>query len=484
MERKVGIPISAGQTSPSPLETAYADLAERRVGVVGAGRTGIAISRFLSQVGARGVVTDTRTEPPGRAAMEAESSVVAFSFGALRGDWLREQDLVVLSPGISQTEPAIQEAMDAGVEVIGEVELFGRYAGAPVIAVTGSNGKSTVTTLIGDLFRRAGREVAVGGNLGVPALDLLGSVEPEVYVLEISSFQAESLVYFRPWIGVLLNLSPDHLDRYSGTEAYFQAKMRLFEQMGPSEWLVFNGEDRQVREAVADLSQIGGHRRFHLGLPQTGEVGLSKRAAELWFTQGTPNGPLPIMRVADWPLTGEHNLENALAALAVGVIVGLPEGVIVQALSGFSGLHHRMERVAVVNGVTYFNDSKGTNVGAVARVLRGLPGRWVWLAGGVSKGGEFSLLFPLLRENCREAILFGEVAEELGAILEKGSIPFSCVRDLQSAVQRAAALAEPGESVVLSPGCASFDQYPDFAARGEDFRRAVYALEAEEWMKR
>jgi UDP-N-acetylmuramoylalanine--D-glutamate ligase len=468
--------MTAVRAQSNPFRAARSALSGRRAAVVGAGRSGRSAADFLARAGAEVHLVDTRPQPPELEALAALPAAVTTAFGALDEAALADRDLVVVSPGLPLSEPAIAAARADGAEVVGDVELFGRFANAPVVAITGSNGKSTVTTLLGDLYAGAGFLAAVGGNLGTPALELLREDAPAVYILEVSSFQAETLTSFRPDVGVLINLSPDHLDRYASYEDYVAAKLALFERMGAEQELVANGADPEVVAALADHPA-----RRHWFAPQApGErgAGLVDGPDGPWLAAGTPDGPAPVLALADWPLVGDANRDNALAAIAAATAAGLAPEDLAPGLRGFSGLGHRMEPVAQVAGVRYFNDSKGTNVGAVAAALEGLPGDWVWIAGGVNKGGDFSELLPVLREHCREAVLIGEAAGEIAGVLRPAGIPVTEAGDMATAVRRAAAVARSGESVVLSPGCTSFDQYRDFAARGEDFRARVAELEA------
>jgi UDP-N-acetylmuramoylalanine--D-glutamate ligase len=461
---------------PDPFQAASSALNGRRAAVVGAGRSGRSAAAFLARAGAEVHLVDTRDQPPEAEALSVLPPTVTTAFGALGERALTDRDLVVVSPGLPLSEPAVAAARAAGAEVVGDVELFGRFANAPVVAVTGSNGKSTVTTLVGELFTGAGRTAPTGGNLGVPALELLRSPPPDAYILEVSSFQAEALTTFRPDVGVLINLSPDHLDRYASYADYVAAKLALFARMGPEQDLVANAADPEV---VAALSEHPA--RLHWFGPEApGERGAGLVAGPdgPWLAAGTPEGPAPVLALAEWPLVGEPNRDNALAAIAAATAAGLPPESLGPALRGFTGLAHRMEPVAQVAGVRYINDSKGTNVGAVAAALHGLPGDWVWIAGGVSKGADFAELVPVLREHCREAVLIGEAAAEIAQALRPHGIPVTEARDMPTAVGRAAQVARAGEAVVLSPACTSFDQYADYAQRGEDFRRQVGLLEA------
>ena len=465
-------------TTADPVARAAADLGGRRVAVVGGGRTGASVVRFLRRAGASVVITDDRRDPP--AAAELGGAGLEWALGGLDGAALMAADLVVVSPGVDPQVLALEQARDAGIPVVGDVELFGRYAGAPVVVVTGSNGKSTVTRLTGAIFEAAGWDAGVGGNLGTPALDLLTDPEPGVYVLEVSSFQAELLTDFRPRVAVLLNLSPDHLDRYTTPEAYFDAKMRLFAAMGAGDTAILAADDPAVMARARALPRDVDRRWFTAGVPEgeTVGAGVAPMAGAPWLALNRRDGLEGVLPLGDWPLLGAPNRANAAAALVAADTMGVGAEGMAQALQGFRGLAHRMEPVAEVAGVTYVNDSKGTNIGAVAAALAGLEGPFIWIGGGRAKGGDFAALGPILAEGCREAVLIGEAAGSMAAAVA-AVVPSHDAGTLGAAVRRAAAVARPGDTVVLSPGCASFDQYPGFEARGEDFRHAVAELEAD-----
>ncbi|MFB6357863.1 MAG: UDP-N-acetylmuramoyl-L-alanine--D-glutamate ligase [Thiohalorhabdaceae bacterium] len=460
-----------------PQAAARADWAGRAVTVGGAGRTGASAARFLTAAGARVSVTDSRMAPPALEAMPRADALAGLALGGLDGEMLETAELVVVSPGVPLSEPAIRDAAATGAEVVGDVELFGRYALVPVVAVTGSNGKSTVTTLIGDMLGAAGWRVALGGNLGTPVLDLLADTAAEAFVVEVSSFQAEALRDFRPEVAVVLNLSADHLDRYTDAAAYFDAKWRLLGNMGEGDTVVLGADDPEIRRRAEGLQSGPAVAWFGQGAPAPGGAGVMEGDDGPWFALGTEGGPEPVLAVADWPLVGLPNRANALAALAAGGALALPGSAMGAALGAFRGLAHRMEAVAELEGVHYVNDSKGTNVGAVQAALEGMNGPFVWIAGGVDKGGDFHALVPVLRQRGRLAVLIGEAAGTIAAAVEE-AVPVVVARHMHEAVARAAQVARPGDAVVLSPGCTSFDQYPDFEARGADFRRAVHALES------
>lgn len=467
---------AAPQPQNDPLAAARADWAGRAVAVVGAGCTGASVARFLVAAGARVSVTDSRIAPAALEELPRSGELAGLALGGIDPDMLSEAELVVVSPGVPLEEPAIAAAAAAGAQIVGDVELFGRYAPAPVVAVTGSNGKSTVTTLIGAMLAAAGRRAAVGGNLGTPVLDLLAEPAPEVFVVEVSSFQAETLRRFRPRVAVLLNLSADHLDRYPDEAAYFDAKWRLLANLGEGDTAVLGADDPEIRRRAAALPGGAQVAWFGLGPPAPGGAGEIEHQGLPWLALGREEGPEPVLPVADWPLVGLPNRANAAAALAAGAALGLAPGAMAEAMRAFRGLPHRMEPVAEVAGVRYVNDSKGTNVGAVQAALEGLTEPFVWIAGGINKGGDFSALLPVLRSRCRLAVLIGKAAEEIAEAVEE-TVPVAFAAGMEQAVTEAARAARPGDVVVLSPGCTSFDQYPDFEARGADFRHAVQALE-------
>ncbi|MEF8793409.1 UDP-N-acetylmuramoyl-L-alanine--D-glutamate ligase [Thiohalorhabdus sp.] len=460
----------------APQAAARADWSGRPVAVVGAGRTGASTARFLTAAGARVSVTDSRMAPPALEEMPRADALAGLALGGLDREMLEAAELVVVSPGVPLSEPAIRDAAAAGAEVVGDVELLGRYVAAPVVAVTGSNGKSTVTTLIGEMLAAAGRRVAVGGNLGTPVLDLLADAEAEAFVVEVSSFQAEALREFRPQVAAVLNLSADHLDRYADEAAYFDAKWRLLANMGEGDTAVLGADDVEIRRRAEGLQPGPAVAWFGLGPPARGGAGVMQDDVEAWLALGTDRGPEPVLAVAEWPLVGLPNRANAVAALAAGAALGLPSSAMADALRQFRGLAHRMEAVAELGGVRYVNDSKGTNVGAVQAALEGLDAPFVWIAGGVDKGGDFTALAPALRRSGRQVVLLGEAAGAIAAAVAE-VVPVVFARTMHEAVARAAEAAQAGDAVVLSPGCTSFDQYPGFGARGADFRRAVAALE-------
>ncbi|WKE66083.1 UDP-N-acetylmuramoyl-L-alanine--D-glutamate ligase [Gallaecimonas kandeliae] len=414
------------------------------IGVVGLGLSGMATISWLKARGLAVHAFDTRDNPPGLAQLPSD---VPVTLGPLDAAKLSQCHYLVLSPGLAKDVPAIQ---DAGVEVLGDVELFARSVEAPVIAITGSNGKSTVTTLVGDMAARAGIKVAVGGNIGVPVLAL--PMDAELYVLELSSFQLETTSSLKAVAATILNLSPDHLDRYDGMAGYARAKQRIYEH---AEHCIYNSDDKATRPAKGGVS-FGEQGQYHL--------------ADGWLSKGET----PLIRSSDVCLLGRHNHFNALAALALGEAAGIPLAAMLESLKHFGGLPHRCEPVADKGGVRFVNDSKATNLGSTEAALDGfadIPGDIILLAGGDAKGADLSPLKARLGK-VRELICFGKDGAAIAA-LKAGC---HLVASLDEAVPLAASLAKAGDLVLLSPACASLDQFKNFEARGARFRELVEAL--------
>lgn len=434
--------------------------------ILGLGKTGLSCARFLAGHGASVSVLDSRRAPPALAALREQIPKAPVYLGGFdnAAAVIQQAKQLVVSPGVAVSEPAIQAARAAGVPVLGDIELFARYARAPIVAVTGSNGKSTVTRLVEAMARRAGRRVLAGGNLGTPALTLLEQPVPDLYVLELSSFQLETTYTLNAVAACVLNISPDHLDRYPNLQAYSRAKARIYRGTGA---MILNADDKRV----AALARAGRRCfRFTLGRPAAREYGLRPRANEIWLARGDEW----LLSTRELRLTGRHYWANALAALALGEAAGLPRPAMLAALRRFRGLPHRCEWVGETEGVLWYNDSKGTNVGATVAAIEGLPceGKLVLIAGGVGKGADFSpLRLPLVRR-ARAVILLGQDAPRLEAALS-GRIPLYRAGHMREAIRRARGLARAGDCVLLSPACASLDMYSNFEARGRDFTAAV-----------
>jgi UDP-N-acetylmuramoylalanine--D-glutamate ligase len=460
-------------TNGSPdagLGTRYAGL---KMLVVGLGASGSSALRYLAQAGAELVVTDSRATPAGIDTLRTQFPDVAFHLGAFDAPRpLSQFSEAVISPGVALDEPFVQELIAAGVPIVGDIELFARDANAPVVGITGSNGKSTVTTLVGEMAKAAGLRVKVGGNLGTPALDLLAD-DAQLYVLELSSFQLETTHTLRCAAAAYLNLSEDHLDRHGSMAHYAAVKARIF---GGAQVIVVNRDDAAVMEQVArnreSLDRAGTHCiSFGLDAPSKPKnYGIGERGGASWLCHGA-EGLLPRSALR---IQGLHNAANALAALALADAVNLPRESSLRALREFTGLPHRCAFVAETNGITWLNDSKGTNVGSTLAALKGLDAPIVWLGGGQGKGQDFRPLARPLADKGRAALLFGEDAQAIeDAIL--GALPVYRSTDLYGALAQAKAIARPGDRVLLSPACASLDQFRNYVERGERFAAWVGA---------
>ena len=445
----------------------------QRILVVGLGRSGLAAARFCARQGAQVTVNDRRDAAALGALLQELPAGVAHELGDHPEALFVAQDAIVVSPGVPEL-PALAAAREAGVEILGEIELAARHLEADVIGITGTNGKSTVTTWIGEMARGGPRPVFVGGNLGEPLICALAqpAAGPDgLCVVELSSFQLETCVALRPRVALLLNLAEDHLDRYPDMATYAAAKARIFGAQKPEDWAVVNWDQPACRELVqGTAAQVAG-----FGLADPPPVGATVEGTELVVR--LPHRPTRRFETKDLRLVGRHNLENAAAATLAAVLVGIEDAPIQRALQEFRGLPHRMEAVGEVQGVRFYNDSKATNVSAVAGSLSGFPDPFVWVAGGRHKGSPYRPLRELLTRQARALVLIGEAADRIAADLE-GVAPIERAATLEEAVARAAALAAPGEAVVLSPACSSYDMFDNFEARGAAFAAAVAALKA------
>jgi UDP-N-acetylmuramoylalanine--D-glutamate ligase len=433
--------------------------------VLGLGRTGLSAARYLDRKGLTVRVADTRVNPPGVDALRADVPAAELQTGAFNPSLLDDVAQVVISPGLSLQEAVVQEALERGLPVVGDIELFAREARAPIAAITGTNGKSTVTTLVAELANAGGRRAVAGGNLGDPALDLLARPTPDLYVLELSSFQLETTHSLHTVTSAVLNVTPDHMDRYASLEAYGAAKARIFDGCDVA---VINADDPVVRgmprpgQSVVSFS-LESH---------AADYTLEHRPAPMIVRRGEPLLPLAAMR-----LQGLHNAANAMAALALAEALELPLAPALDALCAFAGLPHRSQWVADVGGVRYVNDSKGTNVGATLAAVRGLAGPLVVIAGGDGKNQDFSELRQAFRGKVRHVVLIGRDAPALAATLA-GVCATERASDMPAAVRAAQAVAQPGDTVLLSPACASLDMFRDYTHRGDEFAAAVRSLAA------
>jgi UDP-N-acetylmuramoylalanine--D-glutamate ligase len=439
----------------------------RKAVIVGLGRTGLASARFLLARGWRIAVTDSRAEPPGRAELDALAPDAEVRCGRFDEGLLEGASLVVASPGIALTESIFVVAAARGIEVVGDIELFARATSADVVGITGTNGKSTVTTLVGRMAARAGVDVRVGGNLGPPALELLGERDPQLYVLELSSFQLEATETLKLRAAVVLNLTADHMDRYRDMQAYADAKARIFRHCDVA---VINADDANVREMPRFGQRV---ETFSLQTTTDARWRIAVHDGAQWLARDAELLlPVSALRVA-----GLHNAANALAALALGEALGLPQAAMLDELREFTGLPHRSQWIAERHGVRYVDDSKGTNVGATLAAVTGMPGTLVLIAGGDGKDQDFMPLAAGLRGRVRHAMLIGRDALRLASVL-RAVCPVDLHATLESAVVAAAAVARSGDTVLLSPACASLDMFKDYAHRGRVFADAVRSLPA------
>ena len=431
--------------------------------VVGLGKTGLSCIEHLSAQGVAVSVVDSRAAPPALDALRERFPGTEVRCGGFDPQCFEGAELIVASPGVSLREAPIAAAAARGTPVIGDIELFARAVDAPVVAVTGSNGKSTVASMVGEMAGRSGRAVQTGANLGEPALSLLGR-GAELYVLELSSFQLERTFSLRPAAAAVLNVAADHMDRYRSIEEYADVKRRIYEHASVA---VVNLGDPRVRSMGPPPRR---RVAFSLDEPGEGEFGVSGTGDGAWLAFGKKR----LMRADRLPLAGSHNVANALAALALGYAVGLPFPAMLEALRAFRGLAHRCELVAGQGGVRWYNDSKATNVGATLAAIEGLGSEeaLVLIAGGEGKGADFSPLRPAVAAHVRAVVLFGRDAPLLERALE-GAAPLHRTADLREAVECAGRLISPGGGVLFSPACASFDMFDDYRARGRAFTRLV-----------
>lgn len=436
---------------------------EKRALVVGLGLTGLSCARYLVRLGYEVTAVDTRAQPPKLDALRQELPQVSVQTGTLAPALFEVPGLLVVSPGLSVNEPLIAHAVAGGARPIGDIELFAQAARAPVLAITGANGKSTVTALVGEMCRAGGLKTAVGGNIGVPALELLEAETPQVYVLELSSFQLETTWSLDAHAAAVLNLTPDHMDRYGSMDAYASAKARIFRGRGA---MVLNADDALVARMATPGRRV---LRFTLGAPAgVDDYGVVQRTDGEWLARGTRL----LMPAAEVPLAGRHNLANTLAAMALAQTMGVSDNDCRTAVRNFKGLRHRTELVAERDGVRWYDDSKGTNVGATIAALNGMSTPVVLIAGGDGKGQDFSELRTAVVGHARAVVLIGRDAPQIERAL--GSVvPVRHAPDMRAAVIEAKQLAQNGDVVLLSPACASFDMFRNYEHRGDVFRAAV-----------
>lgn len=437
--------------------------------IVGLGKTGLSVANYFQRENIPFAVNDTRDNPPNLDEFKKLHPEIKISLGGYDENLLLNADEIILSPGLPLKEPIIQRCIAKNISVIGDIELFSRSAKGKIAAITGSNGKSTVTSLLGEMAKACGINVRVGGNLGTPALDLLINGEAELYVLEMSSFQLETTFSLVSNCAVILNISPDHMDRYDSFDDYAAAKHRIYTG---AEIIIWNLDDIATKPSFDPEFQI----TFGLSEPlHEKRFGLSKKSNQTFLAYQDEL----LINVNDVALKGSHNWSNVLAALAMGKALDLPLEGMLKAVRTYQGLPHRCELIKTIDGVQYINDSKGTNIGASISALKGIgesiSGKIIWIGGGQGKGADFSEIAPALAKYANFAILIGEDAGKINTAISS-TTKTEKTSSLQLAIEKAKQLAKPGDAVLLSPACASFDMFNNFEHRGEMFAKFVKEL--------
>jgi len=447
------------------------DLNNKRVLVVGLGRSGVASALFLRSHGARVTVSDTKSEDQLRAEIPVLlDHGIAVETGRHGERTFQNQDLIVVSPGVPVDAQPLVQARALGEPVIGEVELASEFLPGPIVAITGSNGKTTTTTLVGEILAKAGLKTLVGGNIGMPAISLAEHASPDsVTVLEVSSFQLETIRRFRPKVAVVLNVTPDHLDRHRTFEAYVGAKARVFENQQADDFAVLNADDPTcVQLANRTTAQVFWFSRKR----QVERGGFVRQGIVHLRRNGTEH---EIMPVSEIPLKGAHNVENVLAAICAGELMGCAPDAIRRAVREFKAVEHRLQYVATVRGVEYYNDSKATNVDATIKAIESFPGNIHLILGGKDKGSDYTVLNDLLRSRVRCVYTIGAAAEKIQKHIA-GVTKIVSSGTMDAAIRQASASALPGDIVLLAPACASFDQFQNYEHRGKVFKELVLAL--------
>jgi UDP-N-acetylmuramoylalanine--D-glutamate ligase len=441
---------------------------EKLTVIVGLGKTGFSVAKHLAKNGVNFALVDSRENPPCLDELKQQFPSVMVELGKFSAAILPRASTLIVSPGVSLKEPIIAQQIKNGTPAIGDIELFARAVRAPIIAITGSNGKSTVTTLVGEMAKACGLNVRVGGNLGTPALDLIETTEPDLYVLELSSFQLETTYSLAAAAAVILNIAPDHMDRYADLHEYAAAKVRIFNNC---KCAIINREDEYLREHGVYARINAPMLSFGLNCAHENEFGV----ADGYLTFGAQK----LLAINDLFIKGAHQVANALAALALGKAVNLPMSGMLQALRDFKGLAHRCQWTAEINGVDWYNDSKGTNVHSTLAAINGLgssiKGKLILIAGGLGKGADFSLLGDAVLKHVRCVVLIGKDAAKIAAGLNKSS-KIIYADSMEQAISVASKNAESGDAVLLSPACASFDMFKNFEHRGDEFMRLVRLL--------
>jgi len=447
------------------------ELTNKRVLVVGLGKSGVASALFLKSRGARVTVSDSKpeTELRNEILLLLDHGITVETGG--HGDRsFRGQDLIVVSPGVPFDAPQLVQARAIEEPVIGELELAARFLAGPIVAITGANGKTTTTSLAGEIVAAGKFPTLVGGNIGTPAITFVDQAQSQTWiVLEVSSFQLETIVSFRPRIAVILNITPDHLDRHKTFANYVNAKARIFENQQPGDFTVLNADDATTA-GLADRTQA---QLFWFSRKKVVERGAFVREAHIFFRDGQRERE--IMPLADIPLKGAHNLENVLAGISSGALVGCEPMQIREAVHNFKAVEHRLEFVAKIAGVDYYNDSKATNVDATIKALESFPANIHLILGGKDKGSDYTVLNELLRQRVKRVYTIGAAAAKIESQIQ-GAVEVDHSETLEVALRRANESAAAGDVVLLAPACASFDQFQNYEHRGRVFKEAVYSL--------
>jgi len=450
------------------------DVKNKRVLVVGLGKSGVASALFLKARGARVTVSDSKT--PDELKEEIPTLLdegIAVETGGHGERTFQNQDLIVVSPGVPADAPPLVQARALGEKVIGEIELAVQFFPGRIVAITGSNGKTTTTTLTGEIVAKGAFPTVVGGNIGTPAISLVAGATPDtIAVLEVSSFQLETIETFRAHIAVVLNVTPDHLDRHRTFATYTDAKARIFENQRPDDFAVLNGDD----PTCVELASRTRAQVFWFSRKEEVKQGADVDQGRILFRDA--KGQREIMLSSEIPLKGVHNLENVLAAVCVGALSGVEPKHIREAVRGFRAVEHRLEHTATVRGVEYYNDSKATNVDATIKALESFPANIHLILGGKDKGSDYTVLNDLLRERVKRVYTIGAAADKIESHI-KGAAEIVPAETLENAIRRAAESARPGDIVLLAPACASFDQFRNYEHRGKVFKAVVRALAAE-----
>ena len=450
------------------LKPKHIDLKGKQVTILGMGKSGCAAAELAHYLGASVFMSER-----GKTPIPEDLSGIGIQ-GETGGhtDKIFEGDLLILSPGIPQNDPLLKTARDKNIPVIGEIEFASWFTDAPIIGVTGSNGKTTTVHLLVKMCQSESIKGVLAGNVGIPfsqtVLEDLRHPEPHrVHILEISSFQMEQILHFKPKVSVFLNITPDHLDRYDSMAEYIQAKLNMVQNQTQDDYIVYNGDDPILRDAFKDHPA----QRIPFSLHTMSECLYTLNKTKIYDEEHAT-----LIHLDQLALPGQHNLSNALGAATAATLIGSPKDRIIQVMSSFSGVEHRLERVTEISGVTYYNDSKATNVDAVKVALDSFTEPTLLILGGKDKGGNFEQLLPHTHNNVKEIIAYGQAGDKIAAAL-RDAVRFEQVFNLEDAVAMSQNHAEPGDIVLLSPGCASFDQFPNFEERGKSFKKWVRELE-------